>query len=71
VRRVVEFEGNGLIDRHGHGFRRGIAIIAHMNRDGFSLHALHILGAEKMAQGVLMLGALRAIAPEATAAELR
>jgi hypothetical protein len=42
-----------------------------MNRDGFSLHALHILGAEKMAQGVLMLGALRAIAPEATEAELR
>ena len=38
VVRAVEREGHGLIDRHCHGFRRGVAIVAAVNSDGFALH---------------------------------
>src|SRR5580704_8176190 len=71
MRRIVKLERDCLIDRHGHGLRRGIAIIADVNRYRFSLHALHILGAAKIAAGALILCASRAIAPEANADRLR
>ena len=36
--RTVEGVGHGLIDRHRHGFRRGVAIITAVNRDGLAFH---------------------------------
>ena len=44
VRGVVELEGHGLIDGYGHGFGRGIAIVAGVNRDGFELHGFALVG---------------------------
>src|SRR5580700_5121858 len=37
--RAVEFERDGLIDRHSHGFCRGVAVEAGVNRERLSLHA--------------------------------
>src|SRR6267154_4956072 len=36
---AVKLERDGLINGHGHGFRRGVAIVSDMNRNGFSLQA--------------------------------
>ena len=35
---AVELKRDSLVDRHGHGFRRGIAVVARVNCDRFSLH---------------------------------
>ena len=37
--RAVEFERDRLIDRHSHGLRCGITVVANVNGDGLSLHA--------------------------------
>ncbi len=40
---AVELEGNSLVDGHGHGFRRGIAVVASVNRDRFSFHSYQLM----------------------------
>src|SRR5438876_1172474 len=36
---AIEFKRNRLIDRHSHGLRCGITVVANVNGDGLSLHA--------------------------------
>src|SRR6266568_4067780 len=36
---AVKLERDGLINGHSHGFRRGVAVVSDMNRNGFSLQA--------------------------------
>jgi hypothetical protein len=39
--RTVELERDRLVDRHRRGFRRGVAVVAGVNRNRLSLHAFN------------------------------